>query len=222
MRINPFPPSFLMLLTLLTLVAGCQAKPAGQEAASPGAGAPPAGAPPQPAPAAPAPAPSAQAAPAAAPPPTAPVAGTPAPVTNPNPVTPGAAPAPPAAVATQTSNWPGVVADVTEFRRKGSTLTVRVVLRNQGNVDSEPDIHYNEVYVMDLAAGKKYEVLKDEKGAYIAALRTGWNNRWYEKLAPGASYTIWLKFPAPPPEVKAVTLQLPGVPPFEDLPIQDS
>jgi hypothetical protein len=229
MRINPFPLSFLMLLTLLTLVAGCQAKPTGQEAASPGTGAPPAAATPQPAPAAPAPAPSAPAAPAAAPAPTAPVATTPAtgtatpapaPVTNPNPVTPGAAPA--AAVATQTSNWPGVVADVTEFRRKGSTLTVRVVLRNQGNVDSEPDIHYNEVYVMDLGAGKKYEVLKDEKGAYIAALRTGWNNRWYEKLAPGASYTIWMKFPAPPPEVKAVTLQLPGVPPFEDLPIQDS
>ena len=228
MRIHPFPPSFLMLFMLLTLFAGCQAKPAGQDASSPGTGAPPA-ATPQAAPAAPAPAPSAQAAPAAAAPPTAPVAAapapvtaTPAPVTNPNPATPGAAPAPAAAVATQTSNWPGVVADVTEFRRKGSTLTVRVVLRNQGNVDAEPDIHYNEVYVMDLGAGKKYEVLKDEKGAYIAALHTGWNNRWYEKLAPGASYTIWIKFPAPPPEVKAVTLQLPGVPPFEDVPIQDS
>jgi hypothetical protein len=229
MRIHPFPPSFLMLFMLLTLVAGCQAKPTGQEAASPGAGSPPAGATPQAAPAAPAPAPSAQAAPAqaapaAAAPPTAPVTATPtpAPVTNPNPAAPGAAPAPAAAVATQTSNWPGVVADVTEFRRKGSTLTVRVVLRNQGNVDSEPDIYYNEVYVMDLGAGKKYEVLKDEKGAYIAALRTGWNNRWYQKLAPGASYTIWMKFPAPPPEVKSVTLQLPGMPPFEDLPIQDS
>ena len=147
-------------------------------------------------------------------------------VTNPNPATPGAAPAPAAApaaaVATQTSNWPGVVADVTEFRRKGSTLSVRVVLRNQGNVDSEPDVNYNEVYVMDLGAGKKYEVLKDEKGTYIAALRTGYNNRWYQKLAPGASYTIWMKFPAPPPEVKSVTLQLPGMPPFEDVPIQDS
>jgi len=228
MRINALPPSFLTLLMLLALVAGCQAKPTGQEAASPGAGAPPTGATPQVAPAAPAPAPSAQAAPTAVPPPTAPAAAAPAPapVTNPNPVTPGTAPAPAAApaaaVATQTSNWPGVVADVTEFRRKGSTLTVRVVLRNQGNVDSEPDIHYNEVYVMDLGAGKKYEVLKDEKGTYIAALRSGWNNRWYEKLAPGASYTIWMKFPAPPPEVKSVTLQLPGMPPFEDLPIQDS
>jgi hypothetical protein len=225
MRINALPPSFLMLLML---VAGCQAKPTGQEAASPGAtpapqaAAPPAGAAPQAAPAVPAPAPSAQAAPPAATPPAAPAAAAPAPVTNPNPVTPGAAPAPAAAVATQTSNWPGVVADVTEFRRKGSTLTVRVVLRNQGNVESEPDISYNEAYVMDLGAGKKYEVLKDEKGTYIAALRSGYGNRWFQRLAPGASYTIWMKFPAPPPEVKSVTLQLPGIPPFEDVPIQDS
>jgi hypothetical protein len=227
MRIHALPPSLLMLLLMLVaLLSGCQAKPTGQEAASPGAAAPPAGATPQAAPATPAAAPSAQAPPAAAPPPAAPAATTPAPapVTNPNPGTPAAAPAPTAAaaVATQTSNWPGVVADVTEFRRKGSTLTVRVVLRNQGNVDAEPDVHYNEVYVMDLGAGKKYEVLKDEKGTYIAALRSGWNNRWYEKLAPGASYTLWMKFPAPPPEVKSVTLQLPGMPPFEDLPIQDS
>jgi hypothetical protein len=31
-----------------------------------------------------------------------------------------------------------------------------------------------------------------------------------------------MKFPAPPAEVKAVTLQVPGVQPFEDLAIQDS
>jgi hypothetical protein len=198
---------------LIAYHIGADAGGAGQEAASPGAGAPPAGATPQAVSAAPAPAPSAQAAPAAAPPPTAPAAATTAPA-------PAASPA--AAVATQTSNWPGVVADITEFRRKGSTLTVRVVLRNQGNVDSQPDISYNEVYVMDLGAGKKYEVLKDEKGTYIAALRTGYSNRWFQSLAPGATYTIWMKFPAPPPEVKSVTLQLPGMPPFEDLPIQDS
>ena len=59
-------------------------------------------------------------------------------------------------------------------------------------------------------------------GAYIAALRSGWNDRWYDELDPGQSYTMWVKFPAPPAEVKSVTLQVPGVPPFEDLAIQDS
>jgi hypothetical protein len=75
---------------------------------------------------------------------------------------------------------------------------------------------------MDAAAGKKYQVLKDEKDEYIAALRSGWHDRWYEKVKPGQSMTIWMKFPAPPPEVKAITLAVPGVPPFEELAIQDS
>jgi hypothetical protein len=30
-----------------------------------------------------------------------------------------------------------------------------------------------------------------------------------------------MKFPAPPVEVKAITLQIPKTPPFEDLAIQD-
>jgi hypothetical protein len=75
---------------------------------------------------------------------------------------------------------------------------------------------------MDAAGGKKYEVLKDENGSHIAALNPGWKERWYDDVPPGQSLTVWVKFPAPPAEVKAVTLQIPGVPPFEDLPIQDS
>jgi hypothetical protein len=126
------------------------------------------------------------------------------------------------ALATQDSNWAGVVVEVVEFRRRGNTLTAKLRLTNRATEQVEADVHYNETYVMDAAAGKKYEVLKDEKGSYIAALRSGYNNRWYEYVKPAQSVTIWMKFPAPPPEVKAVTLQVPGVPPFEDLAIQDS
>jgi hypothetical protein len=134
----------------------------------------------------------------------------------------GTATAAPATIlASQETNWQGIAADVTEFRRKGNTLTAKVVIRNHGSADSQAEINYKEVYLMDLAAGKKYEVLKDEKGAYIAALRSNWNDRWYETLKPGDSYTLWMKFPAPPADVKSVTLQVPGAPPFEDLSIQD-
>lgn len=133
-----------------------------------------------------------------------------------------AASAPAAAVlASQETNWQGIAAEVTEFRRKGNTLTAKVVIRNHGSADSQAEVNYKEVYLMDLAAGKKYEVLKDEKGAFIAALRSGWSDRWYETLKPGDSYTLWMKFPAPPADVKSVTLQIPGAPPFEDLAIQD-
>src|SRR5439155_17342001 len=137
---------------------------------------------------------------------------------------PAAAPAgaPPAGVlAREQTKWAGVSAEVTEFRRKGNTLTAKVRFRNGGAADAEPDIKYEEAYVMDAGAGKKYSVLKDENGSYIAALRQGWKDRWYDKVPPGQEMVIWAKFPAPPPEVKAVTLQLPGVPPFDDLAIQD-
>ncbi|HEY4572538.1 MAG TPA: hypothetical protein VIJ26_01185, partial [Thermoanaerobaculia bacterium] len=173
MRSKVFLPA---LTVLLVLAAGCKARepenppPAANTATSPTATAPSASTAPAPATAAPA---------AAA----APPATTAAPVTS------AAAPAPATALASQQTNWPGVVADVTEFRRKGSTLTAKVVLRNQGNVDSQPDIHYTELYVMDLGAGKKYEVLKDEKGNYIAALRSGYRDQWYQRLQPGETYT---------------------------------
>lgn len=135
---------------------------------------------------------------------------------------PAASPSAGAVLASQETNWKGIVAEVTEFRRKGNTLTAKVRLRNQGSEKIQPEVNYKEVYLMDLAAGKKYQVLQDEKGGYIAGLRSGWNDRWYDEIEPGQSYTLWVKFPAPPAEVKSVTLQVPGVPPFEDLAIQDS
>lgn len=121
----------------------------------------------------------------------------------------------------QETNWKGITAAITEFRRKGNTLTAKIRLTNTGSTASEPDIHYNENYLIDTAAGKKYEVLKDEKSTYIAGLRSGWSNRWYENIPPGESRVIWMKFPAPPPEVKTITLQIQGIPPFEDVAIQD-
>jgi len=139
-----------------------------------------------------------------------------------------AAPAPSAAapaaagvvLASQETNWPGIVVEITQFQRKGNTLTAKFRVSNRGGTKQEPDFQYNQVYVMDAAAGKKYEALKDEDGSYIAALRAGWKDRWYETLEPGESAVLWVKFPAPPAEVTAVTFQLPNTPPFDDLAIQ--
>lgn len=124
-------------------------------------------------------------------------------------------------IASQETNWNGVTADVTEFRRKGNTVTAKVRFSNKGQADSRVDVQYREVYLIDTANGKKYQTLRDEKDIYIAALSSGWNDRWYEDLKAGESKMIWIKFPAPPPEVKAITLNLSKTAPFEDLAIQD-
>ncbi len=156
-----------------------------------------------------------QATPAAAPPSTQPA---------PAPASTGAPPAPqPSAgtLASQETNWKGVVAEVTEFRRKGNTLTAKVRLTNRGSATARVEVRFPEAYLIDTGAGKKYNVLKDEKNAYIASLHSGWEDRWYDDMKPGESYLLWMKFPAPPAETKSITLQLPNTPPFEDLAIQD-
>jgi hypothetical protein len=177
----------------LILVAGCRK---GQEAAPTAASSPE---------------------PAAAP---AEGAASPAPVAAPASV-PAAAPPQAGVLAAQETNWAGIVAEVTEFRRKGNTLTARVRFRNQGSARVEPDFYYSQTYTLDTSAGKKYEVLKDEQNRYIAALHSGYSDRWYDYVEPGESKTVWMKFPAPPAEVGTLTLQIPEVPPFEDLAIQD-
>lgn len=155
------------------------------------------------------------------------------PATTPPPITqapatqataPSTAPAsstPAVVLSTQETNISGVTAELTEFRRRGNTLTAKVRFRNGSNEQKTADIHLGEAYVMDANAGKKYQVLKDEKGTYIGALRPGYTDRWFEYIKEGEQATIWMKFPAPPPEVKVVTLQVPGVSPFEEVTIQD-
>ena len=153
-------------------------------------------------------------------------ASVPAPVPAPVSTT-GAAPAPasmtPSAgtLASQETNWKGVLAEVTEFRRKGNTVTAKIRLTNRGSEDPQVEIKYEAVYLIDTGAGKKYNVLRDEKGEYIAATNPGWADRWYTRLKQTEAQVIWMKFPAPPAEAKAITLQLPNMPPFEDVAIQD-
>ena len=125
------------------------------------------------------------------------------------------------ALASQDTNWPGIAADITEFRRKGNTLTAKIRFTNKGSAETEVNVHYDDMSLVDTTNAKKYEVLKDEKGTYIAGVRAGYNNQWFERIPAGQTRTIWAKFPAPPPEVKTITLQMEKIPPFEDLTIQD-
>ncbi|HEY8712518.1 MAG TPA: hypothetical protein VIM68_06570, partial [Thermoanaerobaculia bacterium] len=59
-----------------------------------------------------------------------------------------AAPAPAptgTSLASQQTNWPGIIAEVTEFRRKGNTVTAKVRLVNTGAEKIDPEIFWQEV-----------------------------------------------------------------------------
>ena len=74
-----------------------------------------------------------------------------------------------------------------------------------------------ESYFIDPANKKKYLVLKDSKGKPIAAAH---GTPFHAiKLDGGKAINTWAKYPAPPAGVEKVSLYIPGVAPFEDVPL---
>jgi len=126
------------------------------------------------------------------------------------------------AIQSQDTNIGGLVADLTECKRKGGVLTLKVRVRNTS--DKKANIYFTNGYgTYDryyLTAGdKKYFVLRDSEGAALATDEGGgYTNVDLEK---GGSYTWWAKYPAPPADVTSISFYTPFAPPFEDVPITD-
>lgn len=76
-----------------------------------------------------------------------------------------------------------------------------------------------DAYLLDTIGKTKYTVLVDDDRRPIAG-RHGRPNA-YIVLGPRQSLATWAKFPAPPAGVRTVTVSIPGVEPFEDVPLAD-
>ena len=122
----------------------------------------------------------------------------------------------PDVIQTQETNISNVTADLVQCLRKKGVLTVKIRVRNTGDKTSR--VYWKDVkktvYLMDAENQKKYYLLKDTKGEYIYS-----GDPW--DIPGGESRISWFKFPAPPPEVKEITVILPQCAPFEDVPITD-
>lgn len=122
-------------------------------------------------------------------------------------------------IQSQETNIAGVVAELTECKRKEGVLTVKVRFRNVSNnkVWLSIDTHhgsYDGFYVT--AEKKKYFVLRDSDGDQLAPKYLGGVH-----LQKNETHAWWAKFPAPPAGVKSINLMIPQVLPFEDVPITD-
>jgi len=124
-------------------------------------------------------------------------------------------------IQSQDTNIGGIVAEITQVKRKEGVLTIKMRLRNSGNdkvytvvVDSGGG--YDKYYLT--AGDKKYFILRDTEKKPLAAGDGDTVNPTIEK---GATYTWWAKFAAPPADVKSITVYTPISAPFEDLPITD-
>jgi Cytochrome oxidase complex assembly protein 1 len=130
-------------------------------------------------------------------------------------------------IQTQETTSQGVVAELTDCRRKEGVLTIKVRFRNTSNKPANLTLtHYMasgvdnpKFYVT--AGNKKYFILKDSEGTYLSSNSVSDVSGVEVKLEPGQTFLWWAKYPAPAADVKKINFMMPVTPPFEDVPITD-
>lgn len=98
----------------------------------------------------------------------------------------------------------------------GDILTVSMTFSGGNNCCVH--IPVDDVSVIDDATSQRISVLKDNEGKYMAApLESGGRNVRPESYRSPS--VLWFKFPAPPATSKTVSIALPGVAPFDAVPV---
>ena len=113
----------------------------------------------------------------------------------------------------------GVTAELFSVTRTdGDTVTIKFRYSNGSQKEVElsheltgysPNNLAAMVYYIDGKNKKKYSVIKDTGNEFVCS------NMKSLKLEPGSSKSGWSKLPAPPAGVAAISVFLPGTPPFE-------
>lgn len=141
---------------------------------------------------------------------------------EPKATTPASAAQPAGKPRVRETNVAGVVAELTECKRKDGVLTVQIRLRNTGTksvvVYPVTSNDYDAYYVT--AEDKKYFVLRDEDKTPLAP-PTNPSGSVFVSLAPEGTWLWWAKYPAPPAAVKAINYITSLAGPFDDIPISD-
>lgn len=145
-----------------------------------------------------------------------------------------AGPAHAAPIGSAETNTPGISIDLMSLERKGSVLTVKWAVRNS-NTDTPTAKGQQQVkfgylgpkartYLVDEENGTKYFVLTDKEEKSVASQHEYLGADVYgvsEYVEAGGTRRYWAKFPAPPPEVKVLTVFFDETEPFESAPITD-
>jgi hypothetical protein len=112
----------------------------------------------------------------------------------------------------------GLSVELTSVQKTEDTITVRfkyinssdkgIFMRSQigGQVD-------DKIYYVDAKNKKKYLVIRDTEHKALASAMQELD------LKAGETRGCWAKFPAPPSDVTAISVYIPGAPPFENVSI---
>jgi hypothetical protein len=115
------------------------------------------------------------------------------------------------------SDISGISLELTSVQRTGDTIMVRfkyISTRDKPTrIDNESGQQVSEMYYVDAKNKKKYPIIKDTEGKPLSS------NLEYLEVGAGETKAGWAKFPAPAPDVTAISVYIPGAPPFENIPI---
>lgn len=137
-----------------------------------------------------------------------------------------------ATIGSAETNTPGISVDLISLERKAAVLTLKWAVHNS-NTDASTGkksvrFGYNganaRTYLVDEESGTKYFVLTDKEGKSVASKHEYIGPEAYgvnESIESGGTLRYWAKFPAPPPEVKVLTVFFDETEPFESAPITE-
>ncbi len=119
-------------------------------------------------------------------------------------------------IQTQPSSDGNFEASLTSIKIKRGVLTINIRVKNVSLKSAGMDFSYKEVYYIDVDNKKKYFVLRDSEGKYIAGpnLTSG---TFYYSIDPDGQKIAWIKFPAPPETTNTIDIFVPGILPFEEI-----
>jgi hypothetical protein len=128
-------------------------------------------------------------------------------------------------IATADGENSGLRVDVQELKRSsGGTITLKFTMVNDsgGGVSFQYDFRelsqrqdeytISGVQLVDPAGKKKYPVIRDGEGNCLCS-------RGIANLASKSRSNLWAKFPAPPGDVKKLSIVIPHFMPMDDVPI---
>jgi hypothetical protein len=114
----------------------------------------------------------------------------------------------------------GLEVDLARVGFAGDLMTVELRYRNPtANEIWLNNFKLEQVSFIDDATSKRYSVVKDQSGQYMASPLSGeYINPHYVKER---GYSIvWFKFPAPPTTTQTISINIPNVSPFDGIRIQ--
>ena len=134
------------------------------------------------------------------------------------------------AIATEEHEIDGVRVELRAgSRARGDTLNVRwrytngsgqeQMLARNGGSEFSPYLLAATAYLIDPVNRKKYLVITDADTTPVTSTTAHMSGR--VMIGPGATINSWAKFPAPAADVETIDVIIPGIMPFENIPISN-